>query len=198
MRTIKFFLICISFISIICAFSYSPSFAKSKGPSFNCDLARTDTEKSICANDKLSSLDLKMGNLYNDLRKVLPDDKMEQLRIIQRNWIEKRNNCGGNTNLLIYLYSEQIGLLEKIKEKNTSIKTADKDNNKKIQKSSKRKVYAMDQLRHIPSFVSCLIALALIFWGLRFFKLYIILIGVGLGGLFGATVDFRNKLTKIF
>lgn len=44
-------------------------------------------------------------------------------------------------------------------------------------------MYASQQ---IVNLAVCLLAFALIFWGLKLFKLYIILIGIALGGMFGA------------
>jgi uncharacterized protein len=59
--------------------------------SFDCAKASTATEKAICKDKYLSSIDSTMGRLYREI-------KAKKINMYQRDWIKNRNKeCGGNT-----------------------------------------------------------------------------------------------------
>ena len=63
----------------------------STGPSFDCQIARSQIEKAICGNPTLAKLDLEMADLYGQMH-VSYDTvgNREQLRVLQRMWLARR------------------------------------------------------------------------------------------------------------
>jgi hypothetical protein len=63
----------------------------STGPSFDCEIARSQIEKAICGNPTLAKLDLEMADLYRQM--YVGSDTVgyrEQLRALQRAWLARR------------------------------------------------------------------------------------------------------------
>ena len=63
----------------------------STGPSFDCQIARSQIEKAICGNPVLAKLDLEMADLYGQMH--VSSDTVgyrEQLRALQRAWLARR------------------------------------------------------------------------------------------------------------
>lgn len=66
--------------------------ASSYAASFNCDLASTQTEKMICANNSLSTMDEVIHTLYVN---ALKEPQNNTLKSEQRAWLKQRNqSCG--------------------------------------------------------------------------------------------------------
>ncbi len=63
----------------------------STGPSFDCQIARSQIEKAICGNPILAKLDLEMADLYGQMH-VSYDTvgDREQLRALQHTWLASR------------------------------------------------------------------------------------------------------------
>jgi uncharacterized protein YecT (DUF1311 family) len=63
----------------------------STGPSFDCQIARSQIEKTICGNPTLAKLDLEMADLYGQMH-VSYDTVgyREQLRALQHAWLASR------------------------------------------------------------------------------------------------------------
>jgi uncharacterized protein len=63
----------------------------STGPSFDCQIARSQIEMAICGNPTLAKLDLEVADLYGQMR-VSYDTVgyREQLRDLQRAWLARR------------------------------------------------------------------------------------------------------------
>lgn len=59
-------------------------------PSFNCELASTPVEYSICDSDHLSELDRMLSGEYSNFLAALPSDKKELARSMQRIWVKNR------------------------------------------------------------------------------------------------------------
>ena len=79
--------------------------AGAMGPSFDCTKAGTKVEKMICADKKLSMLDLALAKIYATALEDASDPS--QLRQQQRDWIKKRNTCPDKA-CLQKKYREQI------------------------------------------------------------------------------------------
>jgi uncharacterized protein YecT (DUF1311 family) len=63
----------------------------STGPSFDCQIARSQIERAICGNPTLAKLDLEMADLYGQM--LVSYDTVgyrEQLRTLQRAWLVRR------------------------------------------------------------------------------------------------------------
>jgi uncharacterized protein len=79
--------------------------------SFDCKKATTATEKAICANPELSTLDGEMANQFS-VAMSLSSDK-GGLQHEQRKWIKRRDDtCGGKTQCLKVSYTQRIADLK--------------------------------------------------------------------------------------
>lgn len=77
-------------------------------PSFDCRKAATTIEKQICASPKLSELDAKLTETYQELKQFV--DKKE-LKSEQITWVKTRNRCV-DTACLEQSYEERLNVLE--------------------------------------------------------------------------------------
>ncbi|MBN3080070.1 hypothetical protein H4F49_05435 [Pectobacterium polaris] len=83
----------ISFYSLCAGIIYSLFFASSvSAASFDCKKAEGKLDRTICKNPELSSLDEEMSALYFSIKNdpIIPP---EDLKIRQRAFLSKRNNC---------------------------------------------------------------------------------------------------------
>lgn len=63
----------------------------STGPSFDCQIARSQIEKAICGSPILAKLDLEMAQLYRQMHLSYDTGgNREQLRALQRAWLARR------------------------------------------------------------------------------------------------------------
>ena len=90
------------------------SFSNESGPSFDCKLASTSIEVSICKNPKLSAMDYQLGEKYRKFRSNLNMKGGDIARKLQRHWISNRNSqCNKSeetvvVNCLIDLYEQWL------------------------------------------------------------------------------------------
>jgi len=80
-------------------------------PSFLCSKAKTWLEKTICASDRLSALDLELATVYARLLRVTSGSTSKQLAAEQNRWWASRNDCrkhGDGVACLDTLYSARI------------------------------------------------------------------------------------------
>lgn len=89
--------------------------------SFDCALAKTETEKAICANEEVSNLDEYLGRYYAAARDTLKSaDKC--LVTDQRIWLrEKRNPCK-DAACLRAAYLERLAVLDPLQPGATAIR----------------------------------------------------------------------------
>lgn len=83
-------------------------------PSFNCAKAREPIEYSICGSPILSDIDNRMGQLYWELRRKLPQDQSNALKQNQLAWLGHRDRvCKSNDDLcLVENYRSRINELQ--------------------------------------------------------------------------------------
>ena len=67
--------------------------AESATPSFLCSKAKSWVEKTICASDRLSELDMDLATEYARMLKVLTGDAEKALNTEQRKWWAERGTC---------------------------------------------------------------------------------------------------------
>lgn len=80
---------------------------------FDCRDARLKAERSICDSEKLSGLDDRMSELYDDLMRAYSSKhKRAELRRYQRGFLETRNACRGDRACIKGAYLDQISVLE--------------------------------------------------------------------------------------
>jgi uncharacterized protein len=83
-------------------------------PSFLCSKARTWLEKTICASDRLSELDLELAVVYARLLRVTSGEAQRKLTADQNRWWASRNDCRRKPDpvgCLDSLYSDRIAAL---------------------------------------------------------------------------------------
>ena len=82
-----------------------------RSASFDCAKAKTEIEKQICSNTKLSELDDKLTALYNKVlaQSPVPEDTKEQ----QREWVKGSRNVCKDAACLERAYASRISDLEK-------------------------------------------------------------------------------------
>jgi len=62
-------------------------------PSFDCGLARTAVERTICGNQTLSQLDLELTDAFSQERKLLDAPYLDLFLKQQRAWLSSREKC---------------------------------------------------------------------------------------------------------
>ncbi len=93
-----------------------PKKAKTFAPSFDCSMASTYVEKTICSDRDLATMDKEMFAIYN---RLLPS-RGKKVRLPQRAWLsEERNQCQ-DRDCIKRCYEERIHVL-KIEEEEGSI-----------------------------------------------------------------------------
>lgn len=84
--------------------------------SFDCAKAKTEVEKSICADPKLSELDVQLANAWHSTLNAAKDPGL--MRVRQREWAAGRDTCsdGEMKSCLAASYRDRISLLQKLTE----------------------------------------------------------------------------------
>lgn len=63
------------------------------GPSFDCELARSWSELTICNSKQLAELDVMLSDAYDVVRTRLDNAAFELVRLEQRTWLKDREAC---------------------------------------------------------------------------------------------------------
>lgn len=79
--------------------------------SFSCAGVTTPDEKAICADRSLGEKDVRMATTYTMLREVVLMGGRGALQDEQNAWLQKRQQCGGNTICLSHFYDDRIDVL---------------------------------------------------------------------------------------
>lgn len=84
---------------------------------FNCKKAHTQVEKMICDSSDLSGADGRLGKIYSQLQKSLPEAERDQLKKEQLGWLKKRDAylsevCQGDVDCAVRFYDDRIAELE--------------------------------------------------------------------------------------
>ena len=75
---------------------FQPLEAYTQQPSFDCAKAIKWSEKALCSNERLATLDVEMSDAYTELRTLLDSSEMELLITEQRAWLQIRDYCESN------------------------------------------------------------------------------------------------------
>lgn len=84
--------------------------------SFNCGRAATATERAICANLGLNDRDVRMAQLYDIVRHLVPMGTRGAIMDRQTVWLRERNRCGGSVGCIGQAYDRRIGELNRVLE----------------------------------------------------------------------------------
>ncbi len=84
---------------------------------FNCKKAHSQVEKMICDSSDLSGADGRLGKVYSQLQKSLPEAERDQLKKEQLGWLKKRDAylsevCQGDVDCAVRFYDDRIAELE--------------------------------------------------------------------------------------
>jgi uncharacterized protein len=90
--------------------------AQASAASFDCRRAGTPTERTICANLGLNDRDVRMAQLYDIVRRLVPMGTRGAIMDRQAVWIRERNRCGGNVNCIGQAYDRRIRELNRVLE----------------------------------------------------------------------------------
>jgi uncharacterized protein len=89
--------------------------------SFDCALARTETEKAICANEEVSNLDEYLGRYYAAARDTLKSAG-KCLVTDQRIWIREKRNACKDAACRRTVYLERLAVLDPLQPGATAIR----------------------------------------------------------------------------
>ncbi len=94
---------------LVCIFILSLCFTTNVfAASFDCKKARTDVEKTICADKKLSELDEKLDKMYKQAMSLTTQNKeQKELKKDQLAWLKKRN-APDSKKMLDLIYDSRI------------------------------------------------------------------------------------------
>jgi uncharacterized protein YecT (DUF1311 family) len=86
------------------------------GQSFDCRKSASSTEKAICGSSELSALDSRMAAAWRRSTEIFAGAEAEAmlvpLRNEQREWLSRRNACGGDLSCLRLTYRQRIAVLD--------------------------------------------------------------------------------------
>jgi uncharacterized protein len=84
--------------------------------SFDCRRAGTATERTICGNLGLNDRDVRMAQLYDIVRRLVPMGTRGAIMDRQSAWLRERNRCGGDRNCIGQAYDRRIRELNRVLE----------------------------------------------------------------------------------
>ena len=79
--------------------------------SFDCNLAATAVEETICADAALSQLDRQMADAFENARRSASRSKSASILADQRAWIGQRNSCSSDRSCLLNSMQNRIAAL---------------------------------------------------------------------------------------
>lgn len=84
------------------------------GPSFRCSEATLPTEYAICADADVWAKDRAMNAIYLHVRKYAEISLRKRWLVIQREWLQRRNDCGWDKSCINRLYDQRLEELREI------------------------------------------------------------------------------------
>jgi uncharacterized protein len=84
-------------------------------PSFLCSKAKSWVEKTICANNRLSELDLELASVYARLLRTTSGDAERTLTVEQRRWWASREDCRKDNAPSVCLETRYVARIEALR-----------------------------------------------------------------------------------
>jgi uncharacterized protein len=81
--------------------------------SFDCAKARAPDEKAVCANRRLSELDVKMATLYQVDTRLVAMGQRGDIQDAQVLWLTRRARCGRDVACIKNAYRDRLAELQK-------------------------------------------------------------------------------------
>lgn len=91
--------------------------AKAEAASFNCRFARLPDERAVCADLALNDQDVRMAQLYDITRRLVPMGTRGAIMDRQVQWLRQRQACGANRACLANAYAGRIAELNQVMER---------------------------------------------------------------------------------
>jgi uncharacterized protein len=85
--------------------------------SFNCRFARLPDERAVCADLALNDQDVRMAQLYDITRRLVPMGTRGAIMDRQVAWLRQRQACGANRQCLANAYAGRIAELNQVMER---------------------------------------------------------------------------------
>ena len=85
--------------------------------SFDCAKARKPDERAICADRALNDQDVRVDQLYDITRHLVPMGGRGAIMDEQRAWLKARQTCGANRACLARSYDQRLGELNSVMER---------------------------------------------------------------------------------
>lgn len=85
--------------------------------SFNCRFARLPDERAVCADLTLNDQDVRMAQLYDITRRLVPMGTRGAIMDRQVVWLRQRQACGANRQCLANAYAGRIAELNQVMER---------------------------------------------------------------------------------
>ena len=82
--------------------------AAAVAPSFTCKDSKSAAELTICQNQDLAVLDLRLSATYGGVQSRMNAAELKALRDQQRNWVKERDKCGGDAGCIKRLYVSRL------------------------------------------------------------------------------------------
>lgn len=100
-------------IVLLCLFTC----AHVQAASFDCDKARSRTDKLICGNEELSELDTQLGASYSAAKQNASTAQTKRLTGVQFQWLRKVRNRCANAACLLTTYKSRLNELDPFADK---------------------------------------------------------------------------------
>ena len=84
--------------------------------SFDCNKARTPDEKAICADRALNDQDVRLAQLYDIVRHLVPMGARGAIMDEQTAWLKQRHTCGASRACIGRAYATRIAQLNRVLE----------------------------------------------------------------------------------
>lgn len=78
------------------------------GPSFDCHLASTKSERTICSNPELWVRDRMLASAYEYSRQVMSSNEFSRVRRNQVEWLRRREECGSSIDCAMRAYEARF------------------------------------------------------------------------------------------
>lgn len=82
--------------------------------SFDCRIAKTKTENTICHHRALNDADVKMVTVYNIVLHAVPMGGRDAEKSNQYQWLKQRNQCNADTKCILQAYQQRQAQLDQI------------------------------------------------------------------------------------
>lgn len=103
--------------AFLLALTFAGAALPAAAASFDCAKARRADERAICAHRDLNDQDVRMGQLYDITRHLVPMGGRGAIMDEQHAWLKARAGCGGDRACLARSYDSRIRQLNTVMDR---------------------------------------------------------------------------------